>query len=110
MPRGAWIAPGIVPSRHTSRTSRMSTITVSGSPRCFIASVADQVSISALAVAQSSLMPRLIMTHPPSPRGLARPRDTCLVDDHLDVAQHRTAGQRDLVLDEPAAARTEKLT
>jgi hypothetical protein len=49
IPRGQWKAPGIIPSRSSSRTSRRSTKTTSSVPRRPRASSRESVVIRALA-------------------------------------------------------------
>src|SRR5512146_811068 len=55
MPRGAWKAPGIIPSRSSSRTSRMSTNTVCSSPILACAAWAEMPCVRAVASASSVL-------------------------------------------------------
>src|SRR5690606_35176004 len=57
IPRGAWKAPGTMPSRSSSRTSRMSTNCTPGSPSRALASSTGIVAMRALASATSCLMP-----------------------------------------------------
>src|SRR3954464_1529870 len=55
MPRGQWNAPGTLPSRCSSRMSRMSTSTVSSRPCSLMASSTDSVSTSRSAASTSDL-------------------------------------------------------